>query len=146
MTQNLHDAFLVELFNAAVELLIATRIEHADRREKLGGEAWDTRIVDPWSGEEGVADAHIECVHESNDITRIGLLDGLALLTKDRVGVLGRKWFAGGAVGDHHAAFELARAHPSEGNSVTVRAIHVGLHLEHKRTEVVIEVPYLAGV
>jgi hypothetical protein len=38
-------------------------------------------------------------------------------------------------VGQHHAALELPRAHPDEGDPVPVGLVHVGLDLEHQTGE-----------
>ena len=142
----MNHAFLVELFDAAVELLIATRVEHTHGREKLGGEARDAGKVHLRSGEKRVTDAHVEGVNEPDHVTRVRLLNGLAFLPENRVGVLGGEGLAGGAVGDNHAALELAGAHASERNAIAMRTVHVGLHLEHEGAEVIIEMPNLTRV
>ena len=60
------------------------------------------------------------------------------------MGVLGGERLAGGLVGDDHAAVELARADPQEGDAVAVGLVHVGLHLEDDAGERRVERPGVA--
>lgn len=82
-----------------------------------------------------VARAQRRRVGKSDDVTGPGAVQGGALLTEHRLGVLGDERLAGGRVGQHVTTFERAGTHPGVGDAVAVRGVHPGLHLEHESAE-----------
>ncbi len=74
-------------------------------------------------------------VGDADDVAGIGFIHSRAVLRHEGDGVVDRQQLAGGDLLDFHAAFETARAHPQEGDTVAVLGIHVGLDLEHESGE-----------
>jgi hypothetical protein len=108
----------------------------------LGRELRQPRELDGGVDVERVAHPHVGGVDQRHDVARERLVDRLALLTEQRVRVLGGERPPGRLVGHDHAPLEPARTDPHERHPVAVRRVHVRLHLEHERRERVVE---LAG-
>jgi len=89
--------------------------------------------------EDGVADAQIAGVHQSDDVAGERFLDGLAIVAERRGGVLGSHRATRANALGVHAALEATRAHARERQTVAVIGIHVGLDLEHEAGEVGIQ-------
>ena len=142
--QHLHHTLLVELADTGTKLFRLRRVERASDTEVCRRERRHERPLDLVVDIDRVADPEVVGVHEADDITGERLLDRLALLTGDGVCVLGRERLAGGLVGHDHAAIELARADPQEGNAITMRLVHVRLDLEHDAGERSVERPRIA--
>ena len=121
----------------APELLGPAGVERPGGGEDLGREAGDRRERHRrrTGGVDGVAELQPGGVDQPDDVAGEGLLDRRPIRPEGRRGVL-RGQVAAGAVARHaHAALEVAGADAGEGQSVAVRRIHVGLHLEHERRE-----------
>ena len=86
-----------------------------------------------------VADPYLVGVDQADDVAGKCLVDRGAFLTEHLVRVLRGEWLAGAPVGEDHAAFESARAHAQERETIAVRRVHVGLNLEHETAEGCIE-------
>jgi len=135
VTQDLDDALLAQLGDAAAELLRTADVGGAGDREVLRGEARDRRVGDWLVGPQRVADPDVVGVDEADDVTRERVVEGLTLLAEHRVRVLRRERLAGAGVGDDHAALEPAGADAEERAAVTVCPVGVGLDLEHEPGE-----------
>ena len=135
--QHLHHALLVELLDAASELLVAADVAGAGGDEVLGREARDGRVLDGVPDVDGVADPQGLRVDEADDVAGLGALDGGGVATEDRLRELRREGPAAAGVGDDHAALEGPRHDPGVGEPVAVGVVHPRLHLEDERAEVV---------
>ena len=135
VAQHLHHALLVELGDAATELLEPTGVLHASDDEVLGRELGQPRELDGRVEVERVADRDVRGVDQADHVARPRLVDRVALLPEHGVGVLGGEGLAGGPVGDDHPPLEAARAHAHERDAIAVRWVHVRLHLEGEGRE-----------
>ncbi len=77
-----------------------------------------------------VADAELAVVGDADDVAGPGVLGELAVAGEEEHRVRHRHRLAGADVVQLHAALEVARAEPEEGDPVAVLGVHVGLDLE----------------
>ena len=141
VAQHLHHALFVELVDAISELLEAAGVFGAGDGEVLRSERRDGRVANLIVLPEGVANAYLVCVDQTNNVARPGFVERFAVGAECGVGVFRGQRLAAVVVGDDHAAFELAAAHTEERRAVAMCLVHVGLHLEHKAGERRIERP-----
>ena len=74
--------------------------------------------------------------HQGHDITRIGGIDGFAILRKQALAVRKTNLFPRARVGNVHVAFESTRNNSNVSRAVAVLRVHVRLDLEHESREV----------
>ena len=89
VAQHLHHALLVELRDAAPELLEPARVPHPGHLEVLGRELGQPGELDGRLEVQRVAHGHVHRVHQADHVAGPRLLDRVALLPEHRVGVLG---------------------------------------------------------
>ena len=135
--EGLHDALLQELVEAGPELLGVGGIGIRDVGEDLRGEARDLVKEDRAVLGEGVADAEGVVADKADDVARVGLVDGLAVLAEELVRGREADRLSGLRVQDRHVALELAGADAHEGDPVAVPGVHVRLDLEDEGRELV---------
>ena len=97
-----------------------------------GREARHADEVEGLAFGERVADAQVAVIGDADDVAGIGLVGDRAVLGEEEMRRVQSDRLAGAHVLRLHAAHELARAQPREGDAVAVVRIHVGLDLEHE--------------
>jgi hypothetical protein len=123
------------LFDALAELLGAAEVRRAGHSEVGGREAGQSGEADcGFVGVEGVADAQCGGVDQADDAIGVRGVQCGALSAEDLLDVLGGERFAGGGVGDHHAALEHGGADAGEGDLVAVRGVHAGVNWPSRRS------------
>ena len=133
--EHLDDSLVLQLLDAAAELLETAGVLGARHLEVLRGEQRDGGELHRLLEEEAVADPQRGRVDKTHDVAGEGFVDDLAFTAEDLLGVFGGEGLAGPALGHHHAAFEDAGADPDEGDVVPVRLVHAGLDLEDETGE-----------
>ena len=134
--EGLDRAFLAQLQNALDELLALETVDAAHASEELRREHRNARIAALFARAERIAQRENAGVEQADDVARIGVFNGFALIRHELLRLLELNHLVRAAVPDGHALGEHARTDAHEGQSVAVRRVHVGLNLEDETGEI----------
>ena len=113
------------------------RVARAAVLQKLWREGWDARDLEVFAFGQGVADAQLPVVRNTDDIASPSLFGQFAVRGEEQNRVRNRHRLFRTNMCQLHAAMEVARGQPDKGNAVTVFRVHVRLNLEHKASDLV---------
>ena len=128
-------AFLEELVEAVAEALELCGAGVVEECEALGREAGDFVVGNGGVAGDGVADEEVVVAHDAHHIAGPRLVDGLAVLGEEALGIPEADGFSGAGVDGRHVALEAARDDAEEGNAVAVLRVHVRLDFENEARE-----------
>ena len=135
--EDLDGALLGDLLRALDELLALHGVLRADAGEMLRRERRDARKAELFARRgDGVADGEDAGIEHADDIPGVGLVDDLALLRHELLGL--RQAQLAAALHMEHLclALVLAGADAQEGEAVAVGLVHICLNLEDEGGEV----------
>ena len=87
---------------------------------------------------DGIAYCELSRVDETENVTRIRHVDGLAVAAEEAICARCAQLLSDAAVRQHHVLFEAARAYSHERDSIAVPRIHVRLNLEDEAAESIV--------
>ena len=133
--QDVDDALLVELLEAAAELLVAVDVAVGDGHEGLGRQGRNRGEAHRRTDEQRVAHAHVAADHHAHDVPGERLVEHGPVLAEHLVREAQGQAAPGARVVDPHPALEASGADADERHAVAVARVHVGLDLERERRE-----------
>ena len=128
--EHLHDALLRHLLQRLLQLLRLHRVAELDAAQDFRREIRHAEEGDVLALGQRVADAQRAVIGDADHVAGIGLVGERAVLREEELRRRQRDRLAGAHELGLHAARELARAQPREGDAVAVVGVHVGLDLE----------------
>ena len=145
--EDLDRALLGNLLDALDELLALHRVLGRDGHKMLRLEGGYAGIAELFARHgDGVADREQARIKHADDVAGVGLVDDLALRRHHGLRLGKAHLLAALHVVILGVALKLARANAHEGQTVTMRLVHVGLDLEDKGGKLRREHVYLPAV
>ena len=135
--EDLDRALLCDLLRTLDELLALHRVFGAHAREVFGRKGRDAAELEflAWRAD-GVADRENAGVKDTDDVSRVRLVDDFALGGHQLLRLGKAHFFVSLHVIIFRVALELARADAHKGKPVSVRLVHVCLNLENERRKI----------